>query len=48
MRRSDKGETYTFCMVCSVDFSIAGGDVYQVKRHCESKKHSNKLKELSD
>ena len=43
--RIDEGETYAFCVVCNVDFSIAGGEV---KRHCESKKHSNKLKELND
>ena len=43
MRCSDKGETYAFCEVCGVDFSVAGGSVDQVKRHCKNKKHSSKL-----
>ena len=27
---------------------MAGGGVFQVKRHCQSKKHSGKMKELND
>ena len=30
MRRSDRSETYAYCIVCNVDFSVAGG-VFQVK-----------------
>ena len=48
MRRSGRGETYAYCTVCNVDFSVAGGGVFQVKRHCQSKKHSNRIKELND
>lgn len=46
MKRSKKGETYAFCTVCNMDFSVAGGGVHQVKRHCQNKKHTNLMKEL--
>lgn len=46
MGRSTKGETFAFCKVCNVDFSVAGGGVHQVKRHCRNKKHTNKMKDL--
>ena len=46
MAPSSKGETFAFCKVCCVDFSVAGGGVHQVKRHCSVKKHVSKLKEL--
>ena len=29
-----------------MDFSVAGGGVHQVKRHCHSKKHTDRMKEL--
>ena len=48
MRRSDRGETYAYCAVCNVDFSVAGGGVFQVKWHCQSKKHSSRIQELND
>ena len=44
---SGRGETFAYCSVCNVDFSVAGGGVFQVKRHCQSKKHSSRAKELN-
>jgi len=29
-----------------MDFSVAGGGVHQVKRHCQSKRHTTRMKEL--
>ena len=35
MAPSRKGvATFAFCTVCNVDFSVAGGGVHEVKRHC--------------
>ncbi len=34
--------------MCSVDISIAGGGVHQVKRHCNNVKHSNRVMDLSN
>ena len=28
MRHSDRGETYAYCTVCNVDYSVAGGGVF--------------------
>ena len=39
MKRSGRGETFAYCSVYNVDFSVAGGGVFQVKRYCQSKKH---------
>ena len=47
MKRSSRGETFAYCSVCNVDFSVAGGGVFQVKCHCQSKKHSSRTKELN-
>ena len=46
MAPSSKGATYAFCTVCNVDFSVAGGGVHEVKRHCGSGKHQNLLEGL--
>ena len=43
MTPSKKGPTFSFCTVCNVDFSISGGGVHEVKRHCDSAKHKNAL-----
>ena len=48
MKRSGRGETFAFCTICSVDFSVAGGGVFQVKRHCQSRKHINRAGELNE
>ena len=34
MAPSRKGPAFAFCTVCNVDFSVAGGGVHEVKRHC--------------
>ena len=47
MKRSVKGSSYTYCSVCSCDFSVAGGGVHEVKRHCASRKHTENLKAVS-
>ena len=47
MKRSGRGETFAYCSVYNVDFSVAGGGVLQVKLHCQSKKHSSRAKELN-
>ena len=47
MKCSGRGETFAYCSVCNVDFSVAGGGVFQVKHHCQSKKHSSRAKELN-
>ena len=38
MTASKKGPSYVHCSVCGTDFSVASGDVHDVKRHVESKK----------
>ena len=38
------GDTFAHCTLCQIDFSVAGGSVHQVKRHCESKKHISNMK----
>ena len=44
MAPSRKGAaTFAFCTVCNVDFSVAGGGVHEVKRHCSSAKHKSFL-----
>ena len=45
---SRRGETFAYCSVCNVDFSVAGGGVFQVKRHCESIKHNSRARELNE
>ena len=40
------GESYVFCTVCQLDFLIAGGGVHQVKRHCQSKRHTDRMKDM--
>ena len=47
MKHSGRRETFAYGSVCNVDFSVAGGGVFQVKRHCQSKKHSSRAKELN-
>ena len=39
MAPSKRGTSFAFCTLCSVDVSVAGGGVHEVKRHCESAKH---------
>ena len=34
-------------MVCNCDFSVAGGGVHEVKRHCSSQKHEAGLRVFS-
>ena len=34
MNYSNKGETFAFCKVCIVDFSVADEGVHQIIRHC--------------
>ena len=46
MRRSKRGETFVHCSVCNVDFSVAGGGVFQVKRHCQCIKHTSRAMEV--
>ena len=43
MAPSRKGATFAFCTVCNVDFSVAGGGVHEVKRHCSIAKHKSFL-----
>ena len=47
MKPSGKGSSYAYCSVCFCDFSVAGGGVHEVKRHCASRKHTENLKALS-
>ena len=47
MKSSKKGHHFAFCTVCNMDFSVAGGGVHQVKRHCQNKKHTTSMQELS-
>ena len=46
LKSSEKGTTYAYCTVCSSDFSVSGGGVHDVKRHCKSVKHTNLLKDI--
>ena len=46
MKPSSIGESYVFCTVCQLDFSIAGGGMHQVKRHCQSKRHTDRMKDM--
>ena len=40
MTESKKGVSYVHCNICGSDFSVASGGIHEVKRHAESKKHS--------
>ena len=42
---SKKGEKYTYCSLCSRDFSVAHGGLNDAKRHCESSGHQKKYSE---
>lgn len=46
LKASKRGATYTYCTVCSSDFSVSGGGVHDVKRHCKSIKHTKLLKDI--
>ena len=46
LKPSQKGATYAHCTVCNCDFSICGGGVHEVKRHCSSAKHTELLKDI--
>ena len=39
LTKSDKGECYTFCTVCSIHFSVAHGGRNDVDRHRETEGH---------
>ena len=41
MKRSMKVASYVHCNVCLADFSVASGGVHGLKRHINSKKHSD-------
>ena len=43
MASSRKGLTFAFCTVRNIDFSVAGGGIHEVKRHCSSAKHKSFL-----
>ena len=40
---SKKGAAYAFYTVCNADISIAGGGMHEVKRHCDTAKHTELL-----
>lgn len=41
MSESRKGPSFVHCSICSTDFSVASGGLYDVKRHIiDGKKHS--------
>ena len=40
MNESRKGPSFVHCNICSTDFSVASGGLYDVKRHIDGKKHS--------
>ena len=44
MNKSKKGPSFIHCKICTVDFSVAGGGVHEVKRHMETKKHKDNAK----
>ena len=45
LKQSKRGSTYAYCTVCHCDFSVGGGGVHDVKRHCSSLRHMRLLKE---
>ena len=47
MASSKKGPLFAFCTVCNSDINIAGGGVYDVKRHCDGVKHKKSLQCVS-
>lgn len=47
IKQSNRGSTYAFCILCSVDISTAEGGVHQIKRHFVNKRHSNPIVELN-
>ena len=44
MKQSEKGVSFVFCSICSIDFSVACGGVHEIKRHIGTKKHSEAAK----
>ena len=47
MASSKNGPLFAFCTVCNSDIIIAGGGVYDVKRHCDGVKHKKSLQYVS-
>ena len=45
LKQSKRGSTYAYCTVCHCDFSVGGGGLHDVKRHCSSLRHMRLLKE---
>ena len=46
LKPSKKGATFVNCTVCNCDFSVAGGGIHEVKRHCNSAKHTQLIKDI--
>ena len=46
LKPSKKGATFVPCTVCNCDFSVAGGGVHEVKRHCNSAKHTQLIQDI--
>ena len=44
LKPSKKGAMFVHCTVCNCDFSVVGGGVHEVKRHCNSAKHTQLIK----
>lgn len=48
MSASHKGSSYAHCNVCSIDVSIVGGGLCDVKRHMEAKRHKDGAKAVTN
>lgn len=45
--RSDKGPSFAFCELCSTHFSIRASGAYDIKKHCNTSKHTSAAKASS-
>ena len=48
MRESSKGPGFAHCNICTLDLSVAGGGICEVKRHIETKRHKEGMNALSN
>ena len=46
LKPSKKGAMFVHCTVCNCDISVAGGGVHEVKRHCNSAKHTQLITDI--
>lgn len=47
MSENRKGPSFVHCNICSMDFSVASGGLYDIKCHIDGKKHSEAARRMT-